>query len=661
MISTHARAHAPLRGELTAKHGHFLQPNSSNFFSPLLLPSPPLLQDNTDIMAASTQRALEDIELRRVQLQQTVDQLRKSLSHWTTWEAEYEALKEEIQAAGDPSPSQIREIARDLELELLNKKEVEELLCKNSPTERTANQVIDMISRRIDYVRTSSATIEKNLDTAEKKLAGVDVLLEPGMDNEEGEPMMDIEEELDEEGNEISSSVNQTGKAAAELVEVLRKAGIQKAELEKKSAAQAKDQPPEAPSTSSPASDASKESAATPSSTPASASPEGHAVIDQSPAKKAVSFAEKVDVEPRKEPALKPKGTSDLASVQFPQGVRAVELEDDDDVLSSPVIPDDESPEDAELRRQMLQYGMSEVGQVVAELNLDKPTASFSDDESDEDYDDYDYNTDEDEEEDEYGRSTRPIITEEYRKEMMELEKKLGARMLENIGPQPDRSTLDEHVGDIRTMRVRKDEQFDQSLDASKSTTQPTEDGGNEQPKKKGVRFADDVDISEAPKPVPEPKRTAVTAAKPAPTIADTIVERSAPAPLSQVEPPKPAKTSRFKSARAAANTQQVLPTPPVPEAPPVPTGPAGRTLATTITEHEPLPSEPQAPDEFDPVLLNREIQAEYHKARNRFIQRQGGFKATEEDEEDPIMEERDGKPKKVSRFMAARLKAEGM
>ena len=44
-------------------------------------------------MAASTQKALEDIERRRVQLQQTVDQLRKSLSHWTTWEAEYEALK----------------------------------------------------------------------------------------------------------------------------------------------------------------------------------------------------------------------------------------------------------------------------------------------------------------------------------------------------------------------------------------------------------------------------------------------------------------------------------------------------------------------------------------------------------------------------------------
>ncbi|EUC41126.1 hypothetical protein COCMIDRAFT_106979 [Bipolaris oryzae ATCC 44560] len=607
-------------------------------------------------MAASTQSALEDIERRRVQLQQTVDQLRKSLNHWTTWEAEYEALKEEIEAAGDPSPSQIREMARELELELLNEKELDELLRKKSSTESTGNEVVNKISRRIDYVRTNSATIEKNLDAAEKKLAGVDVLLEPGMDNEEGEPMMDIEEELDEEGNEISSSVNQTGKAAAELVEVLRKAGIQKAELEKKNAVQAKEQPPEPSSTSPPASDPIKESTPTASSEPAPA--ENRTAKGQSPSKKAVSFAEKVEVEPQVKPVSKPQVSQNLASVQFPEGVRAVELEDDED-LSSAVIPEDESSEDAELRRQMLEYGMSEVGQVVAELNLDEPTASFSDDESD--YDDYDYDTEDDEEEDEYGRSTRPVITEEYRKQMMELEKKLGARMLENIGPRPDDRPLDEHIGDIRTMRVQKDEQFDKALDTSKAAAKSTDDGGDEQPKKKGVRFANDVDVSEAPKPVPEAKRTAQPTAKPASTIADTIVERSAPALPSAVEPPKPSKVSKFKSARAAANTPQVLPTPPVPEAPPVPTGPAGQTLASTITEHVPLPSEPQAPDEFDQVLLNREIQAQYHKARNRFIQRQGGFKATEEDEENPIMEERNGKPKKVSRFMAARLKADGM
>ncbi|KAI4638630.1 hypothetical protein J4E93_009931 [Alternaria ventricosa] len=602
-------------------------------------------------MAASTQSALEEIERRRVQLQQNVDKLRKALSHWTTWEAEYEALKEEIQGASDPSPSQIREMARDLDLTLLDHKEVEELLCKNSPMERTANQVIDMISRRIDYVRTSSATIEKNLDAAEKKLAGVDVLLEPGMDNEEGEPMMDIEEELDDDGNEVSSSVNQTGKAAAELVEVLRKAGVQKAELEKKNAAEAQEASPDAPSTSTPTSHTTPESKSSPSSSENTSTLPSSQASDPEPVKKSVSFSEEVDVEPT------PKATPQPAQPDYEAKFSVDEelTQDDYESLANAIIPDDESAEEAELRRQMLQYGMSEVGQIVAELDLDQPTASYSDEEDD-DYGDYD--TEDDEEEDEYGRSTKPVITEDYRKQMMELEKKLGARMLENVGPESGKPSLEDHIGDIRTMKVKSDDQFDESMASPATMPAPAD---TKESKKKGVRFADDLDISEAPKPIQEPAGAARLPVRSTTTISDTIVERSA-VPAAPVEPPKPAKMSRFKSARAATNTPpQMLPTPPVPEASPVPSGPAGRPLATTITEHAPLPSEPQAPDEFDPVLLDREIKAEYHKARNRFIQRQGGFKATEEDEESPIVEERDGKTKKVSRFMAARLKAEGM
>jgi unconventional prefoldin RPB5 interactor 1 len=601
---------------------------------------------------AATQTALEDIERRRVQLQQNVDQLRKALTHWTTWEAEYEALKEDIQAAGDPSPSQMREMARDLECSLVKDNDIEELLCKDSSSQRTANQVVDLISRRLDYVRTNCATVEKNLDAAEKKLAGVDVLLEPGMDNEEGEPMMDIEEELDEDGNEVASSVNQTGKAAAELLEVLRKAGIQKAELEKQSATSGDAESYETPSTTRIAED---ETSSLIPAKPASTSPQAKAT----PVKKKVSFAEKVQVEPSKPPTSSAKvPDEDHAILRLLERTGGVELGENGD-LSDPVIPEDESPEDAELRRQMLQYGMSEVGQIVAELDLDEPTARYTDDESDDD--DYgEYDTEDEEDEDEYGRTTRPVVTEDYRKQMMELEKKLGARMLENVGPQPDDQALVEHIGDIRTMKIQRDDQFDKSLDTAKSKAPPAEP--DREPKKKGVRFADDLDISEAPKPVQEPIRATQVVAKPTSTLANAIVERSAPAPSTPVEPVKPAKVSRFKSARAGAYPPpQMLPTPPVSEAPPVPTGPAGRTLANTITEHSPLPSEPEAPDEFDPVILNREIQADYHKARNRFIQRQGGFKATEEDEENPIVEERDGKPKKVSRFMAARLKADGM
>lgn len=611
-------------------------------------------------MAASTQDVLEGIERRRAQLQESVDKLQKALTHWTTWEAEYETLKAELQQAQSPSPSQMRDIARDLNGALLTESEFEELLGQKRQTKRSANQVVDLISRRIDYVQQNSATIEKQLDAAEKQLAGVDVLLEPGMDNEEGLPMMDIEEELDEAGNEVASSVNQTGKSAAEIVEVLRKVGLQKAETDKKNALAVKEETVPASVVSE-----TRPAAVVAENVKASAAAEGTEPTSE-PAPKSVSSAS--DNEPRstrKWSTLERDGyNEDLAAANFSSGTKVIELDENDEMIASyPIIPQGESPEDAELRRQMLQYGLSEVGQVVAELDLDRPTVSYSDDDMDEDYDEYDYNTTDDEEEDEYGRNTKPVLTEEYKKQMLELEQKLGARMMENVGPQTDEQPLAEHVSDVRTLRVQRDDAFDQTLESSSANVSQATKG--EPTKKKDVRFAESVDVSEAPSPpVSKPAKSVQPTTPRAPTISD-IVEKSASTsqPLQPTtEPSKPARVSKFKSARAASNQPpQMLPTPSVPEAPPVPTGPAGQTLANTITEHVPVAAEPHAPDEFDATLIQREVQADYHKARNRFIQQQGGFKPTEEDEERPIVEERGGQTKKVSRFMAARLKADGM
>ncbi|KAF2825189.1 hypothetical protein CC86DRAFT_370943 [Ophiobolus disseminans] len=599
-------------------------------------------------MAASTQSTLENIERRRVQLQESIEKLRKALTHWTTWEAEYQTLKEELEDAEDASPIQIREIAQGLGSSLLDIKEVEELLGKDLKTKRTANQVVDIISRRIDYVQQNSATIEKQLDAAEKKLAGVDVLLEPGMDNEEGLPMMDIEEELDEEGNEVASSVNQTGKGAAEILEVLRKAGIQKAELDKK-AGTVKHAAALAPTPSAPQASSEKVATPTTTKTQTDAQPPKVEEDDSKPVKKTVSFAEETKPEaPQKmssREVLEKYGyNDDLADLNFTHGTKVVELDqDDNEIASYPIIPQGESPEDAELRRQMLQYGLSEVGQIVAELDLDHPTADFSD--GDEDEHDWGDDTEDDEDEDQYGRSTRSVVTDDYRKQMLELEKKLNARMMENVGPEAGGDSLEEHAGDIRTLRIRQDEQFDEALGTAKAEPTSTE------PKKKGVCFADELDVSNAPQPV-----------RSAPTMSEAIVERSTSNASTASAPGKSAKVSRFKSSRpGGGRLGHVLPTPPVPEAPAVPTGPAGRTLATTVVEHGPLAMEPNSPDEFDPMILNREIQADYHKARNKIIQQQGGFKPTQEDIESPLVEERDGKTRKVSRFMASRVNASGM
>jgi unconventional prefoldin RPB5 interactor 1 len=298
----------------------------------------------------------------------------------------------------------------------------------------------------------------------------------------------------------------------------------------------------------------------------------------------------------------------------------------------------------------MLQYGLSEVGQVVAELDLDHPTAEYSDFDDDDDFDD----EDEEDEEDEYGRSTRSALTDDYRQQMLALEKKLNARMLENIGPQADDDDTVAQAESVRLLKVQKDDKFDENMSEvkPKAAALPSE--------KKGVRFADELDISEAPQPAQAPEASS-SSAKSAPTISDVVVERPAQPFQPPSAPSKPTKVSRFKSARTTNQPPQMLPNPPVYQPPPVPTGPAGRTLANTIVEKDTSSVDPAAPDEFDPAVLNREIQAEYHKARNKFIQQQGGFKPTEEDQASPIVEERNGKTKKVSRFMAAKLRAEGM
>jgi unconventional prefoldin RPB5 interactor 1 len=38
----------------------------------------------------------EQLETRRLELEENVAKLRKSLQHWRTWDAEYEGLKEEL-------------------------------------------------------------------------------------------------------------------------------------------------------------------------------------------------------------------------------------------------------------------------------------------------------------------------------------------------------------------------------------------------------------------------------------------------------------------------------------------------------------------------------------------------------------------------------------
>ena len=152
--------------------------------------------------------------------------------------------------------------------------------------------------------------------------------------------------------------------------------------------------------------------------------------------KKSVSFAADHDEGPTA--TTKPNGESkpdkagpksSLVQGSFDSNARVYELDDDDEIIGSmPVIPEDESPEDARLRREMLQYNLNEVGSVVAELELDENYSDDDDEYIDElalDDDLPSLNSDLSEDEDEHGRSTGPVISDDYRRQMLELEEKL--------------------------------------------------------------------------------------------------------------------------------------------------------------------------------------------------------------------------------------------
>lgn len=588
----------------------------------------------TTNMAQSIKDSFLDLEKHRQLLEDNIAKLRKSLQHWQLWEAEYEGFKEEILAASPPpNREQLVAIGHQYEGDLITRKEVDDIL--GATVSRSTAQVINILDRRVDYVEQNIRTFLKQIQTAEDKLAAATIISTPDVRNEEGLPLTEIFEELDEEGNVISSRTSTPGSAQPQLLEVLKKAGVSdlpiQANLPTDEPAEMKPKPVERDGEEKPTASAR--------------------------AKKGVSFAEDTKAGPELAKSQTAKRIEDIMKLAKQSEAPA----------TPPIMPADESPEDSALRRQMLQYGMSEVGSVVAELSLEEGS-----DWSDEDYEDDE--TDSDDEEDEYGRSTGRLVNDKVRQRMIELEERLGARVMENIGKKAsDFEMVEEGIGRIKISGVQSAE------DTGAETTTASDRTESAKDEKKSVRFSEELDIA----PSPVKKAASPEASRIAAPIGD-IVERVAPASVVQAAPSK--KPSRFKSDRKSANNingpsafnypggMSILPLYPTTLPEPkafstpipftsadertriVPAGPQGKTLASTVVERD-ISSDVSAtePDEMDAALLNQEVATEYHRLRNRAIQRQGGFMQEEESEVVPFTEE-EGGPKKMSRFKAARL-----
>ncbi|OJD22475.1 hypothetical protein ACJ73_06178 [Blastomyces percursus] len=609
------------------------------------------------------------LERQRLQLEDSILELKKSLYNWRMWDAEYDELKNNISELGENSEHEdFLKIGRAFGGSLVNEDEIKVLLGVKQGVTRTKEQAVDAISRRMEYVQQNIGVLEKRVLAAERKLEAILTVQHPGAVDEDGLPdlpITDIVEELDDDDRVISSSTTTPDQAAPGILEALKKAGM---DIPKEKTG---DKPSVAEECKNETTPRDADSVGRLDSSPR---------VEKIPSTKDVSETKSDTTITAKRAAAPLLDATTESAAGLGTNAPTVGIENNNRSLAfeTPHTNDattdvdiDEPPEDAALRREMLQYSLEEVGAVVAELELDESGSEFS---IEDEY--YVVSDEDDEEEDEYGRSTRRMIDDDYRRQMMELEKKLNARSLENVGP--DTSSLPPEI------RKEIDEPISPKVILNIAN-------GEAPKKKKKVAFAEVLDIAPdpaAPTP-PAPIKEQRVEPPSVPVVQDAIVER---AQAEKVDDTKgsavPKKASRFRSARKASELTSIAspsamprsatrPSAPSANAPPLLLFPAKpshpkpfsqpivdpdqppKTLADKLVERT-VSNEnatPPDPDELDESLHKQEIATEFYKLRNRKVHREGGF--LREDENDGIVPlDEDGQPsKRLSRFMAARVK----
>ncbi|KAK4239911.1 Prefoldin subunit-domain-containing protein [Achaetomium macrosporum] len=596
---------------------------------------------------------LSDLDRHVQLLEGKVNQLRASLAHWQQWYLEYSSLKEEVeQLPRDPPPhEQLRRIRRDFETKLLTKKELNEILGKNDLKE--PEQIAGVLSRRMDYVEQNIGSLRKLLEKEENRLAAASVVAAPdaGTDEESGLPITDIVEELDEDGNVVNFRLQRGADTQPKVVEALKKLGIDEKDLPE---TEADGRDNHGASTPSSKPDGSKEGLGPDAPAAPSGSPEGAHGDEPTSVKKSVSFA--ADTKPGHENMEPPESRAAQELERLMQKARDQEAMD----MSSAVIPENESPEDSQLRREMLEYSMSEIGPVVAELQLEEHSGDGDSDDMTWDGTDgeFDEETDDDSE-DELGRSKRSFITPDYIKRMQELEKRLNVQSAFTVGRSDSKpKKADEDIGRVALVG-------DPSTAAAPPSTAPRE--------KKTVAFSSKLDI--APDPTPQQPVEGKPKARKVAEVGD-IMEKVAEEKSLEEPAERPKRVSRFKKDRAdkdrvISSPTSAAPLPPGPHQvpasffparaapPPDPTPPEHQTLASEVVER-PVGADPIEPDEMDDVLLYKEAAVEYNRLRNQLIQKQGGVAQQNGalDSETGLvpLDEELGGPKRVSRFKAGRL-----
>ncbi|KAL2870217.1 prefoldin-like protein [Aspergillus lucknowensis] len=595
---------------------------------------------------------LDHLERQRVELESNILQLQKSLYYWRTWEAEYDGLKEDIRALDDDATtSDFLRTGREFGGTLVNEDEVRVIIGEKQGLKRTRQQVVDLISRRIDYVKENVTSMEKRLRAAEDRLGALNAVEQPPGEAAGDFPMKEIIEELDEHGQIISSTTTNPGDQASDILDILKKAGVENI--------------PDVPKLEGSTGTGPSLRKPSPDDIPTTNGAKQHKQEDSSAA------------------AVKPNSPeSTEGATALGDGHDKVSLESGA-AKEVPIADVDESAEDAKLRREMLRYGLDEVGAVVAELELDEDGSEIS---MDDGYDSHAYDEEEEEEEDQFGRNTRSVLDEDYHQQMRELEARLNARGMWNVG---------KNTGSL-PKNVKEDIEHAHKVKIDRAPDTESEP----KPKAKKVAFANDLDIAPTPKsPAPETRKV-VARATDIPVLSDSIVERTELVEETRPTSDAPKKVSRFRSARSTAgsnfdenpttscsNSSQPAKSPysrkttlPSPTSS-LPLFPATRSepkpfsqpisniteksprvskferkiLADTLVERDISEGTAKAPepDELDEELHRKEIATEFYRMRNKMAKQNN---SSQEEEQEVIPVETEEPPRRISKFRAARM-----
>ncbi|KAL7620782.1 hypothetical protein AAE478_009780 [Parahypoxylon ruwenzoriense] len=615
---------------------------------------------------AAVKDSFLDLERHRKKLEENVDKLSKALDHWKQWRDEYEALRSRVKSLpSSASRQELKKTREQFEGELLNEKELVDLFGHNDSSK--AEQIISKLTNRLDYVIKNIDTLSKQLETAENRLAAVTVVANPDATDEDGLPITEIMEELDDDDNVISYTLRTPGDSQPQILEALEKVGIKDFSPDTRAT--------QVPEVSQDVQGGESGSSKSPLSPPVR-QPQLAQDSKSEVSKSAPSPPPQQPEKSQSEEAMEKKPVAKKKSVAFTEDTKSGEQQqelsettkrleeilqkakDQQTIISNPIFPADESPEDSALREDMIRYNKEtmefEMAPIVAELQLEEGSTGDGTD-----YSDYDDDDEGNEEEDQWGR-TKITFDDDWKRQMLELKERLSKHTFGKGKASDDEDELVEGIGRI-SIRRETDDVSNGDTDDKPSTTADVEDVAPAKDTKKNVRFSQGLDIAEEPRQAAKqaaPERSRRSRVDP---LSD-VTERKSGTAQPVVAPTK--KPSRFRQGRGkeshmnakvpSFNGAPIAPDKPDDRGNYTPSGPEGQTLATSVLEHEPS-LEVKEPDEFDANMLHKQVTEEYHKMRNKFIYRQGGFMKEDENPIQPLDEEVTG-PKQMSRFKAARL-----